>query len=161
MELDDLPQSEAGAGDSQSWYSMSVQEEEWNKANQKLASEVRKLRALARSSSSTAGPTRPKALEVTYKRVAGCDLPCNNITSPAIGVYYLTLTTGRVRALSTQVLCMISEYHMACVVNGPSTTSPIPSQEIEDKLPSLKSYALQKGLGLTDMRVQDHKAKNL
>ena len=56
---------------------------------------------------------------------------------------------------------MISEYHMACVINGPSTTSPIPSQEIEDKLPPLESYALQKGSGLTDVRVQDHKAKSL
>ena len=93
--------------------------------------------------------------------MAGHDPPHDNITSPAISAYYLTLTASPVVALSNQVLCMISEYHMACMINGPSTTSPIPSQEIEDKLPPLKSYALQKGSGLNDVRVQDHKAKSL
>ena len=61
------PQAAGGAGDAQSWYARTVQEEEWKKANQKLAAEVKKLWALAQSSSSTAGPTRPKALEAAYK----------------------------------------------------------------------------------------------
>ena len=47
MELDELPHAEAGAGDHQSWYSMSVQEEEWKEANKKLAARIKKLRALA------------------------------------------------------------------------------------------------------------------
>ena len=36
MELDDLPQAEAGAGDPSSWYNRSIQEEEWREANKKL-----------------------------------------------------------------------------------------------------------------------------
>ena len=56
---------------------------------------------------------------------------------------------------------MISEYHTACVINGSSTTSPIPSQEIEEKLPPLVDYTRPAGTGITDMKVQDNKAKSL
>ena len=43
MEVDDLPQAEAGASDGRSWYTMSVQEEEWEEANKKLDTEVKRL----------------------------------------------------------------------------------------------------------------------
>ena len=56
---------------------------------------------------------------------------------------------------------MILEYHTACVINGSSTTSPIPSQEIEEKLPPLVNYTRPAGTGITDVRVQDNKAKSL
>ena len=56
---------------------------------------------------------------------------------------------------------MISEYHTACMINGSSTTSPIPSPEIEDKLPHLVNYTRLAGTGITDVRVQDNKAKSL
>ena len=56
---------------------------------------------------------------------------------------------------------MILEYHTACVINGSSTTSPIPSQEIEEKLPLLVDYTRPAGTGITDMRVRDNKAKSL
>ena len=56
---------------------------------------------------------------------------------------------------------MISEYHTACVINGSSTTSSIPSQEIEEKLPPLVNYTHPAGTGITDVRVWDNKAKSL
>ena len=62
-------------------------------------------------------------------------------------------------ALSSQALAMIWEYHTACVVNGSSTTSPIPSQEIEKKLLPLVNYTRPAGTGITDVRVWDNKAK--
>ena len=46
------------------------------------------------------------------------------------------------------------------MINGSSTTSPIPSQEIE-KFPPLVDYTHPAGTGITDVRVQDNKAKNL
>ena len=61
-----------------------------------------------------------------------------------------------------QVLCMISEYHMACVTRGSLVTSPILPCIIEDKLPPLAGYALPEDrLGVTDVRVRDHQAKTL
>ena len=56
---------------------------------------------------------------------------------------------------------MIAEYHTACVIHGPSITSPIPSQVIEEKLPPLMNYTHPVGTGMTDVRVQDNKAKSL
>ena len=56
---------------------------------------------------------------------------------------------------------MISEYHTACVIHGSSTTSPIPSQEIEEMLPPLVNYTHPAGTGITDVRVQGNKAKSL
>ena len=47
------------------------------------------------------------------------------------------------------------------MINGSSTTSPIPSQEIEERLPPLVNYTHPAGTGITDVRVQDNKAKRL
>ena len=61
-----------------------------------------------------------------------------------------------------QVLCMISEYHMACVTRGLPVTSPILPKVIEDQLPSLAGYTLPEDrLGVMDVRVRDHQAKTL
>ena len=61
-----------------------------------------------------------------------------------------------------QVLCMISEYHMACVTRGSLVTSPILPGVIEDKLPPLTGYALPEDRsGVMDVRVRDHQAKTL
>ena len=61
-----------------------------------------------------------------------------------------------------QVLCMISEYHMACVTRGSPVTSPILPEVIKDKLPPLAGYTLPEDRsGVTDVRVRDHQAKTL
>ena len=67
-----------------------------------------------------------------------------------------------VKTWACQVLCMISEYHMACVTRGSPITSPILPGVIEDKLPPLAGYALpEERSGVTDVRVRDHQAKTL
>ena len=61
-----------------------------------------------------------------------------------------------------QVLCVISEYHMACVTRGSPVTSPILPGVIEDKLPPLAGYTLPEDRsGVTDVRVRDHQARTL
>ena len=88
-------------------------------------------------------------------------LPVNHLkaTLPiqAIQAYYPTLNHGQWITLSSQVLTMIAEYHTACVINGSLTTSPIPSQEIEEKLPPLVNYTHPAGRGITDVRLRDNK----
>ena len=164
MELDNPPQAEAGASDPSSWYNMTVQEEKWREANEKLVAEVKRLqKAHGRPSSSTVAPgsARPKELKAVYKHIANREPPQGNIASRAIQVFYPTLHHGEWRTLLSQALAMISEYHTACVINGSSITSPIPSQEIEEKLPPLVNYTHPAGTGITDVRVQDIKAKSL
>ena len=99
--------------------------------------------------------------KAVYKHVAGREPPHKNIASAAISAYYLDFTPGRVRTLASQVLCMIAEYHMACVIRGLSTTSPLLPEDLEENLPPLAGYALPKGTGVTDVRVSDHKARSL
>ena len=67
-----------------------------------------------------------------------------------------------VQTQACQVLCMISEYHMACVTRGSSVMSPILPEAINDQLPPLSGYICQEDdLSLTDVRVWDHQAKTL
>ena len=57
---------------------------------------------------------------------------------------------------------MIAEYHMACVTQGSPVTSPILPRELEERLPSLASYAPPEDhAGNTDVRVQDNWARTL
>ena len=56
---------------------------------------------------------------------------------------------------------MIADYHMTCVIRGPSLTSPIPSQEIEEKLPPVMDYALPQGMDATNVRVTGSRAQSL
>ena len=61
-----------------------------------------------------------------------------------------------------QVLCMISEYHIACVTRGLPVTNPLLPEVIEDQLPPLAGYTLPEDRsGVTDVRVRDHQAKTL
>ena len=98
---------------------------------------------------------------MVYKYVTTRDSLRGNVASPAIQAYYPTLSPGQQRTLSNKALTMIVDYHMTCVICGPSLTSPIPSREIEEKLPPLKDYALPEGTGVTDVRVTDSRAQCL
>ena len=61
-----------------------------------------------------------------------------------------------------QILCMIAEYHMACMTRGPPVTSPIVPRELEERLPPLADYASPEDRsGATDIRVRDHWARTL
>ena len=105
---------------------------------------------------------RQEAIGQIYNRVDGKDLPPCNIASEATWAYYSRVEPRTVKTWACQVLCMISEYHMACVTRGSPVTSPILPRVIEDRLPPLTDYALPEDrLGVTDVRVQDHQARTL
>ena len=102
---------------------------------------------------------RGEAIGQIYDHVAGKEPPPCNITSEAIRAYYPGIEA---RTWACQVLCMISEYHMACVTRGLPVTSPILSRVIKDKLPPLTGYALPEDRsGVMDLRVRDHQARIL
>ena len=79
-----------------------------------------------------------------------------------IRAYYPGVEPRTLKTWACQVLCMISEYHMACVTRGSPVTSPILPGVIEDRLHPLTDYALPEDrLGVTDVRVWDHQARTL
>ena len=105
---------------------------------------------------------RWEAIGQIYSRVDGTDLPRCNIASEALWAYYSGAEPQTLKTWACQILCMISEYHMACVTRGSSVTSPILPGVIEDRLPPLTDYALPEDRsGVTNVRVWDHQARTL
>ena len=100
-------------------------------------------------------------MEVVYKHIADCELPQDNITTPTLWAGYPTFSHGQWRTLSNQVLAMIADYHTICLTNGPNMTSPISSQEIEERLPPWANYVPPAGTGMTDVRIAVNHAKTL
>ena len=58
---------------------------------------------------------RREAVGHIYDRVAGKEPPMHNITSRALRAYYTRVDPQTLSTWACQILCMIAEYHMACV----------------------------------------------
>ena len=149
--LVDLPSEKEGVGNGQDWYERSI----WGAEG---------------GTSEPQGPPYPigtaqvrqEAISQIYNRMAGKDPPPCNIASEAIWAYYPRIEPQTLKTWACQVLCMISEYHMACVTRGSPVTSPILPGVIMDRLPPLTDYAVPEDrLGMTDVRVRDHQARTL
>ena len=150
----DPPPGRGGAGDSTwaDWYQMTMRRAEGGIAEPQ-------------------GPPYPigmvqarrEAISQIYDRVDGKDPPLCNIASEALQAYYTTRVNPQtLNTWACQILCIISEYHMACVTRGPPVTSPILPGELEDRLPPLTDYASPEDRsGATDVRVRDHWARTL
>ena len=109
-----------------------------------------------------AAQVRREAIGQIYNHMDGKDLPPCNIASEAIWAYYPRVEPRTLKTWACQILCMISEYHMACVTRGSPVTSSILPRVIEDRLPPLTDYALPEDRsGVTDVRVRDHQARTL
>ena len=145
----DLPSEREGAGDGQSWFEWSIQETEVGEPQ-------------SPPYPIGTAPVRREAISQIYDHVASKDLPPCNVASEAIRAYYPGIEAQTLKTWACQVLCMISEYHMACVTRGSLVTSPILPGVMEDKLPPLTGYALPEDRsGVTDVQVRDHQAKTL
>ena len=84
---------------------------------------------------------RRVAIGQIYDQVDGKDPPSRNIASEALRAYYTRVDPQTLNTWACQILCMISEYHLACVTRGPPVTSLILPGELEDRLPPLTDYA--------------------
>ena len=105
---------------------------------------------------------RREAVGQIYDWVNGKELPSHNIASEALRAYYTRVNPQTLNTWACQILCMISEYHMACMTRGALVTSPIVPGELEDCLPPLTDYASPEDRsGATDIRARDHQARTL
>ena len=105
---------------------------------------------------------RREAIGHIYDRVAGKEPPKHNIASRVLRAYYTRVDPQTLSTWACQILCMIAEYHMACVTRGSTVTSPILPRELAECLPPLADYAPPKDhSGATDVRVRDHWARTL
>ena len=146
-----MPSEREGAGDGWSWFDWSVKEAEWEEGG-------------SQGPPYPIGPSpaRRGAISQIYESVTSKDPPPTNIASEALQAYYPRVEARKIKTWACQVLCMVAEYHMACVTRGAPVTSPILPGIIEDKLPPLAGYAPPEDKeGITDVRVRDHFAKTL
>ena len=105
---------------------------------------------------------RREAVGQIYDRVDGKEPPSHNIASKALRAYYTRVDPLTLSTWACQVLCMIAEYHMACVTRGSPVTIPIVPRSLEECLPPLADYALPEDRsGATNVRVRDHRARTL
>ena len=105
---------------------------------------------------------RREAIDQIYDWVNGKEPPLCNIVSEALWAYYTRVDPQTLNTWACHILCMISEYHMACVTRGPPVTIPILPGELKDRLPPLADYASPEDRsGTTDVRVRDHRARTL
>ena len=149
-----------GAGDGQSWHDQVTREDARKNANKRKRTDTDHP-APGHPFSLGSGPDRKEAMSAIYEHVVDQEPPQKNIASWAISIYYPSFTPAAVRTVVSQVLCMIAEYHLACTTRGSMTTSPILPEAIEQYLPPLADYVHPDSTGLTDVRVQDHKARSL
>ena len=104
---------------------------------------------------------RQEAVGQIYDRVDRKEPPSHNITSKALQAYYTRVDPLTLSTWACQVLCMIAEYHMACVTRGSPVTSPIVLRGLEECLLPLAVYALPEDQsGTTDVRVRNHQASS-
>ena len=104
---------------------------------------------------------RKEAMGLIHEHAVGLEPSQKNIASRAISAYYLDFTLAPVEGVVSQVLCMITEYHLACATRGSATTSPILPEAVEQYLPPLVDYTCPGGTGITDMRVCNYKSCSL
>ena len=105
---------------------------------------------------------RQEAVGQIYDRVDGKEPLSHNIASEALWAYYTRVDPQNLNTWACQILCMIAEYHMACMTRGSPVTSPIVPRELKECLPPLAVYAPPKDQsGTTDVRVRDHWARTL
>ena len=102
------------------------------------------------------------AIGQIYDRVDGKEPPSHNIASRALWTYYTRVDPQTLDTWACQILCMIIEYHMACMTRGSPVTSPIVLRGLEERLPPLADYAPPEDRsGATNIQIRDHRARML
>ena len=139
----DQPSRGAGAGDSSNWYQTAIGE-----AGGEISEPQRPPFPIA------SAQVRQKSVGQIYGRVVGKQPPDSNILSRGLWAYYTRVDLSTLNMWACQTLCMIAEYHLACVTWGSPVTSPILPGELEECLPPLTGYLPPKDrTGATDVRV--------
>ena len=66
---------------------------------------------------------RKEAIGHIYDQVAGKEPPTHNVASRALRAYYTRVDPQTLSTWACQILCMIGEYHMACMTRGSTVTA--------------------------------------
>ena len=147
----DQPSGGAGAGDGSNWYQTAIRE-----ARGEISEPQGPPFPI------TSAQVRQKSVGQIYGCMVGKQPPDSNIFSRGLRAYYNRVDLSTLNTWACQTLCMITEYHLACVTRGSPVICPILPGELEEHLPPLAGYLPPEDCtGTTDVRVRDNWARTL
>ena len=160
------PMETGGAGDCQSWAEQAEAsaKEEWRRdrpAKHRWSSSRKWEGRSTNPFPLQDSKGRHEAVQQLYQH-AGEHTPAHNdVAAQGMACHHPDMESGVAKSLNNQVLCMISEYHLTCLSQGPSYVSPVLLEAAKDLLPPVEEYMADGGFqGTQDLRVLE-KAKTL
>ena len=160
------PMETGGAGDGCSWVDQvdACPEEEWR--TDRLAKYPWALPGRWDPHSINPFPLqdsegRHEAVQQLYHHAGECTLAHHDVATQGMATHHPDLEAGTTKSLNNMVLCMILEYHLTCLSQGPSYISPVLLEAAKNLLPPLEEYRAGSDFqGTQDARVLE-RAKTL
>ena len=137
-----IPMETGGAGDGRSWAEQveaphPPSEEEWRRdrpTKQHQSSPRRHPFPLQDSEG------RHKAIQQLYRHAGECAPAHHDVAAQGMATHHPDLEAGVTKSLNNMVLCMISEYHLMCLSQGPSYVSSVLPEAAKNLLPPMEEY---------------------
>ena len=161
-----MPMETGGAGDGRYWVEQAEAsaEEEWrrNRPTKHHQSLSRKWEGRSTNPFPLQDSKgRYEVVEQLYQHAGEYPLACHNVAAQGMARHHPDMESGVAKSLNNQVLCMILEYHLTCLSQGPSYISPVLLEAAKHLLPPVEVYMAGGGFqGTQDLRVLE-KAKTL
>ena len=161
-----IPMETGGVGDGRSWVEQvkAGTEEEWRRDRPTKQHQSSPRRCEIRSPHPfrlQESEGRHEAVQQLYHHAGECALAHHDVAAQEMATHHPDLEAGMTKSLKNMVLCMISEYHLMCLSQGPSYISPVLLEVAKNLLPSMEEYiACGDFQGTQDTRVLE-RAKTL
>ena len=161
-----VPMETGGAGDGWSWAEQAEAsaEEEWRRDRPTKHHRSSPRRREGRSTNPFPlqdSEGRHEAVQQLYWHAGECTPARHDVAAQGKTSHHPDLESGVVKSLNNQVLCMILEYHLTCLSQGPSYISPVLLEAAKNLLPSMEEYMAGSDFqGTWDLRVLE-RAKTL
>ena len=99
---------------------------------------------------------RCKAVQQLYHHAGYLPPAHHDVAAQGMATHHPDLETGATMSLNNMVLCMISEYHLMCLSQGPSYISQVLLEAAKKLLPPLEEYRADSDFqGTQNVRVQE------
>ena len=79
-------------------------------------------------------------MQQLYRHEGECAPARHDVAAHGMVTHHPDLEAGATKSLNNMVLCMISEYHLTCLSQGPSYISPVLLEVAKSLLPSMEEY---------------------
>ena len=83
---------------------------------------------------------RHEAVQQLYHHAGECAPAHHDVAAQGMASHHPDLEGGTTKSLNNMVLCIISEYHLTCLSQGPSYISPVLLEAAKNLLPSMEEY---------------------